>query len=422
MSLSFLAAARRAPVRSLVRSTRAFHSSKTRFDEAFILGASRTPVASFNGAFKNVGATTLGAVAIKDALTKANVDAKDVSEVFMGHVVTAAVGQAPARQAALKAGLPNKVPCTTINKVCASGMKAAMFAAQTVQSGNGDVVIAGGMENMSQIPHYLPKARSGIPLGHGEVLDGIIKDGLWDAFDDHHMGVAAEVCATDYNITRADQDAYAVESYTRATDAWANGVFQNEIAPVAVPQRGKPDLVVDIDEEFSKLKLEKVPSLRPAFKKDGTVTAANASSINDGASALVIASGEYVKANDVTPLAKILAYADAAKAPVEFTTAPADAIPLALSKAGLTIADVDLFEVNEAFSVVALANNQILNLDPAKVNIFGGGVSLGHPIGSSGSRIIVTLVHALKTKGLKTGVAAICNGGGGASAIVVQLV
>lgn len=365
-------------------------------------------------------APQLGATAIAGALKAAGVAPDAVEEVYMGNVLQAGVGQAPARQAALGAGLGPNVPCTTVNKVCASGMKAIALAAQTIALGDADVVIAGGMENMSSVPHYLD-GRKGVKFGNIKVQDGMLLDGLTDVYNATHMGNCAELCAREKNVTREEQDAFAVESYRRATEAWDAGKFNAEVVPVNVPQRRGDDVVVDRDEEYTNVRLDKIPSLRPAFDKDGTVTAANASTLNDGASALVLASEEAVAKHGLKPLAKILATADAAQAPEWFTTAPSLAIPKALNKAGMSTGDVDLWELNEAFSVVGIANNRELGLDPANVNIHGGAVALGHPLGSSGSRIVVTLLHALRDRGLSKGAAGICNGGGGASAIVIEL-
>jgi acetyl-CoA C-acetyltransferase len=375
---------------------------------------------SFQGALSSVPAPQLGATAIAAALKAAGVAPEAVEEVYMGNVLQAGVGQAPARQAALGAGLGPNVPCTTVNKVCASGMKAIALAAQTIALGDADVVVAGGMENMSSVPHYLD-GRKGVKFGNIKVQDGMLLDGLTDVYNATHMGNCAELCAREKNVTREEQDAFAIESYRRATEAWDGGKFNAEVVPVNVPQRRGDDIVVDRDEEYTNVRLDKIPSLRPAFDKEGTVTAANASTLNDGASALVLASEEAVAKHGLKPLAKILATADAAQAPEWFTTAPSLAIPKALNKAGLSTGDVDLWELNEAFSVVGIANNRELGLDPANVNVHGGAVALGHPLGSSGSRIVVTLLHALQDRGLSKGAAGICNGGGGASAIVIEL-
>lgn len=387
----------------------------------YIVSAVRTPMGSFQGALSNVPATQLGAVAIKGALSAGSIDPNVVDEVFMGHVLQAGAGQAPARQAAMGAGLGQNVPCTTVNKVCSSGMKAIALAAQAIQAGDAHVVVAGGMENMSMVPHYLD-GRKGTKFGNIQVKDGMILDGLTDVYNAIHMGNCAELCAKEKNITREDQDAFAVESYRRATSAWEAGKFDAEVVPVAVPQRRGDDIVVDRDEEFTNVRLDKIPTLRPAFDREGTVTAANASTLNDGASALVLASEAAVTQHGLQPLAKILATADAAQAPEWFTTAPSLALPKALSKAGLSNDDIDLWELNEAFSVVGIANNHELSLDPKVVNVHGGAVALGHPLGSSGSRIVVTLVHALRDQNKTKGAAGICNGGGGASALVLELV
>lgn len=376
---------------------------------------------SFLGALSSVPAPKLGAVAIKGALEAASVNADAVDEVFMGHVLQAGVGQAPARQAAMAAGLGQDVPCTTVNKVCSSGMKSIALGAQAIAAGDADVVVAGGMENMSMVPHYLD-GRKGAKFGNIKVQDGMLLDGLTDVYNATHMGNCAELCAKEKNISREAQDAFAIESYGRATKAWDEGKFKAEVVPVSVPQRRGDDLIVDCDEEYRNVKLDKIPALRPAFDREGTVTAANASTLNDGASAVVLASQEAVAKHGLKPLAKILATADAAQAPEWFTTAPSLALPKALDKAGLRKEDIDLWELNEAFSVVGIANNQELGLDPQCVNIHGGAVALGHPLGSSGSRIVVTLIHALKDRGLTKGAAGICNGGGGASALVLEMV
>ena len=387
----------------------------------YIVSAVRTPMGSFQGALSNVPATQLGAVAIKGALSAGSIDPNVVDEVFMGHVLQAGAGQAPARQAAMGAGLGQNVPCTTVNKVCSSGMKAIALAAQAIQAGDAHVVVAGGMENMSMVPHYLD-GRKGAKFGNIQVKDGMILDGLTDVYNATHMGNCAELCAKEKNITREEQDAFAVESYRRATSAWEAGKFDAEVVPVAVPQRRGDDIVVDRDEEFTNVRLDKIPTLRPAFDREGTVTAANASTLNDGASALVLASEAAVTQHGLQPLAKILATADAAQAPEWFTTAPSLALPKALSKAGLSNDDIDLWELNEAFSVVGIANNRELSLDPEVVNVHGGAVALGQPLGSSGSRIVVTLIHALRDQNKTKGAAGICNGGGGASALVLELV
>ena len=374
---------------------------------------------SFQGKLASVPATRLGAIAIEGALKQAGLEASAVQEVFMGQVLQAGAGQAPARQAALGAGVGQDVPCTTVNKVCASGMKAIGLGAQAIALGDADIVVAGGMENMSMVPHYL-QGRNGAKFGDIKVKDGMLLDGLTDVYNATHMGNCAELCAREKGISREDQDAFAVESYRRATEAWQDGKFSKEVVPVSVPQRRGEPVVVDCDEEHTNVRLDKIPQLRPAFDREGTVTAANASTLNDGASALVLASEEAVAKMGLTPLAKIHASADAAQAPEWFTTAPSLAIPKALDKAGLTVSDIDLWELNEAFSVVGIANNQALGLDSECVNVHGGAVALGHPLGSSGSRIVVTLVHALRQHGKKMGGAGICNGGGGASAVIVE--
>jgi len=388
--------------------------------EVVIVSAVRTPMGSFGGVLSSVAAPQLGAAAIKGALNKINLDPALVQEVIMGNVLQANNGQAPARQAALAAGLTQDVPCTTVNKVCASGMKAVMMAAQSIKAGDNDIVIAGGMENMSAVPYYLDKARNGYRLGDGAIIDGLVKDGLTDVYNKVHMGVCAEKCADEMNFTRDEQDNFALTSYERSASAWSTGKFSEEIVPVEVPQRRKDPIVISEDEEYTKINKEKFLKLRTVFKKDGTVTAGNASTLNDGASAIILMSAEKAAELNLTPLAKITSYADAAHEPEWFTTAPAKAVPLAIAKAGIDINDVDYWELNEAFSVVGLANMKILGLDAAKVNVNGGAVSLGHPLGNSGSRIIVTLLNVLKQNGGKYGAAGICNGGGGASAIVIE--
>ncbi|RXR22889.1 acetyl-CoA C-acyltransferase [Flavobacterium stagni] len=384
-----------------------------------IVAAARTPIGSFMGALSTVTAPRLGAAAIKGALDKINLDPKLVDEVIMGNVVQAGVGQAPARQAALYAGLSEEVACTTVNKVCASGMKAIMQGAQAIMAGDAEIVVAGGMENMSLIPHYV-HLRNGVKFGPTSMLDGMQKDGLTDAYDNNAMGVCADLCATEYNISREEQDNFAIQSYQRSAQAWEAGKFDAEVVPVAVPQRKGDPIMITKDEEYTNVRLDKIPTLSPVFTKEGTVTAANASTINDGAAAVVLMSEEKAKAMGLTPLAVIRGYADAAQEPKWFTTAPAKALPKALSKAGIAIDEVDYFEFNEAFSVVGLANAKILNLDNEKVNVNGGAVSLGHPLGCSGARIIVTLINVLAQNNAKIGAAAICNGGGGASALVIE--
>ena len=384
-----------------------------------IVSAVRTPIGSFMGGLSTVSAPKLGAVAIKGALAKIQLDGNLVDEVFMGNVIQAGVGQAPARQAAIYAGLPNSVACTTVNKVCASGMKSVMLGAQAILCGDAEILVAGGMENMSLIPHYV-HLRNGYKFGPATMVDGMQKDGLTDAYDNNAMGVCADLCATEYKITREDQDAFAIQSYERSAKAWEAGKFDNEIIPVAVPQRKGDPILVSKDEEFTNVKLDRIPSLNAVFTKDGTVTAANASTINDGAAAMVLMSEEKALSLGLKPLAYIRSYADAAQEPKWFTTTPAMAIPKALKKAGLSIEDVDYFEFNEAFAVVGLANAKILGLNDKKVNVNGGAVSLGHPLGCSGTRIIVTLLNVLEQNNGKIGAAAICNGGGGASAIVIE--
>ncbi len=387
--------------------------------EVYIVGAMRTPLGSFNGSLASVSATKLGAVAIKAALEQANINPELVQEVIMGSVLQAGLGQAPARQAAKFAGIPDNVSATTVNKVCASGMKAIALAAQSIQLGYADVVVAGGMENMSQVPHYLPGSRSGNKYGNINMLDGIITDGLTDVYSQTLMGACAEMCADEYNFTREDQDNFAIESYKRSAKAWADGKFASEIAPVTVQTR-KGDVIVSEDEEYKSVDFTKIPGLRAVFKKDGTVTAANASTMNDGAAALVLVSGEKLKELGLTPLAKLVGAADAEQAPEWFTTTPSKALPIAAQRAGISIADLDYVELNEAFAVVGLANNKLLNLSADKVNVNGGAVSLGHPLGASGARIIVTLINVLKQNNGKFGGAGICNGGGGASAMVIE--
>jgi acetyl-CoA C-acetyltransferase len=390
--------------------------------DVVIVSAVRTPMGSFGGVFSSVSATRLGGVAIKGALEKVRLSADKVDEVYMGNVLQANLGQAPARQAALAAGLTQEVPCTTINKVCSSGMKSIMLAAQSIMCGDNDVVVAGGMENMSSVPHYFAKGRNGQKLGDMKLVDGLVKDGLTDVYNKVHMGNCAELCAKEMNFSREQQDAFAIESYNRSTAAWQNGKFKDEVVSVAVPQRRGDDLIVSKDEEYKNVKMEKIPALRPVFDKEGTVTAANASTLNDGAAALVLMSADKAVELGLKPIAKIRSYADAAHQPEWFTTAPAKALPIALEKANIATSDVDYFELNEAFSVVGLANIEKLGLDASKVNVNGGAVSLGHPLGCSGARIIVTLLHVLKQNNAKIGAAGICNGGGGASAMVVEMI
>lgn len=390
--------------------------------EVVIVSAVRTPIGSFNGSLASISATRLGAAAIQGALSRINLSGTEVNEVFMGNVISANLGQAPATQAAVYAGLPQTIPSTTINKVCASAMKAVMLGAQSIMTGANDVVVAGGMESMSNIPYYLDKARNGFRLGHGQIIDGLIRDGLWDVYKDYHMGNAAELCAREYNISREAQDAYAIESYQRAARAWDSGAFDKEVVPVIIPQRKGEPISVNRDEEYLNIKFDKVPNLSPVFEKEGTVTAANASTLNDGASALVLMSAEKAHALGLKPIAVIRGFADAQQAPEWFTTSPSKAIPLALKHAGINKADVSHYEINEAFSVVAIANNLLLDLNPSIVNVNGGAVALGHPLGNSGARIITTLINVLEQNSGKYGVASLCNGGGGASAIVIEKV
>jgi acetyl-CoA C-acetyltransferase len=391
-------------------------------NEVVIVSAVRTAIGSFNGSLAGISAPRLGAEAIKGAIAKAGIDPKLVDEVFMGQVLQAGSGQAPARQAARFAGLGDNVPCTTVNKVCASGMKSVMLGAQSIMLGHNEVVVAGGMENMSAVPHYLPGSRSGFKLGNTTLVDGLVSDGLTDVYHNYHMGNAAELCAKECNISREDQDAFAIESYRRSAEAWKNRAFADEIVPVKVTQRkGDPIPFVE-DEEYRNVAMDKIPGLRPVFQKEGTVTAANASTLNDGAAALVLMSATKAAELGLKPFARIRSFADAAQAPEWFTTAPSKALPLALQRAGLGTKDIDLFEINEAFSVVSIANNRLMGLDPAKVNVNGGAVSLGHPLGASGARILVTLVHALRKNGKRMGAAGICNGGGGASAVVLEAI
>jgi acetyl-CoA C-acetyltransferase len=387
--------------------------------EVVIVAATRTPIGSFGGSLAAISATQLGAQVIKAAVEKAGLKPDQIQEVYMGNVMSANLGQAPATQAAIFAGLPY-LPATTVNKVCASGMKAIMLAAQSIAIGQNDIVVAGGMESMSNVPYYLDKARNGYRLGNGQITDGLVKDGLWDVYNDYHMGSAAELCAVDCNISREEQDAFAVESYNRAQKAQSEGKFLHEITPVELKDKKGDIILFAEDEEPKAVKFEKIPSLKPVFKKDGTVTAANASTLNDGAAALVLMSREKAEELGITPLARIIAHADAQQAPEWFTTAPSKAIPLALHRAGLSTDQIDFFEINEAFSVVSIANNQLLKLDAAKVNVNGGAVSLGHPLGASGARIIVTLLSVLQQNNGKYGAAGICNGGGGASAMVIE--
>ncbi len=387
--------------------------------EVVIISAVRTPIGSFGGVLASLSATELGAIALKGALEKAGVAVSEVEQVIMGNVISANLGQAPARQAAKKAGLPDTVECTTVNKVCASGSKAIMMAAQTIMLGQADVILAGGMESMSNVPYYLDKNRFGAKYGNGQVIDGLVRDGLWDPYNDYAMGNAAENTAKEMGFTREQQDAFAVESYTRSAAAAKAGKKKDEIVPVTIESRGKTTVISD-DEEYLKVDFEKLKVLKPSFTKDGTVTAANASTLNDGAAAVLLMSREKADALGLSPIARVLGFADAEQAPEWFTTSPALAIPKALKNAGKTAADVDFYEINEAFSVVSLANNKLLNLEGTKVNAYGGAVSLGHPLGASGTRIMTTLLNVMKNEGGKIGVTGICNGGGGASAIVVE--
>jgi acetyl-CoA C-acetyltransferase len=390
--------------------------------EVVIVSAVRTPMGSFNGIFASTPATTLGACAIKGAIDKAGIDKDKIDEVFMGNVLQANLGQAPARQAAMEAGLPNTIPCTTINKVCSSGMKSIMIAAQSISCGDNDIVIAGGMENMSLVPHYLNNSRKGQKLGDMKLTDGLVKDGLTDVYNKTHMGLCAETCASEMNFSREEQDLFAINSYKKSAKSWKENKFSDEIVSVEIPQRKGDNIIVNEDEEFKKVNIEKIPNLRPVFSKEGTITAANASTINDGASALILMSLEKAEELKLRPIAKIISYADTAQEPEWFTIAPSQAIPKALKKAKLTKSDVDYYELNEAFSVVGLANIKLLEIESKNVNVNGGAVSLGHPLGSSGSRIVVTLINVLKQNNGKIGVAGICNGGGGASAIVIESV
>ena len=384
-----------------------------------IVAAKRTPMGSFGGSLSSVPATKLGAVAIKGALESIDLNPNLIEEVFMGNVLQANLGQAPARQAAINAGISENTPCTTVNKVCASGMKSVMLAAQSIMTGNADVVVAGGMENMSMVPHYY-NARKGKKIGDISLVDGLVKDGLTDVYNKVHMGNCADQCADKYKISREEQDEFAIESYNRAANASKNGLFKQEIVKVNITQRKGDDIIVDKDEEFKNVKLEKIPNLKPVFSKDGSVTAANASTLNDGASALILMSEEKAKELNLKPIAKIISYADASQEPKWFTTSPTKAINKALGRANMTVNDVDFWELNEAFSVVGIVNTQLLKLDPEKVDVNGGAVALGHPLGSSGSRIIVTLINVLKQNKGKIGGAGICNGGGGASSIIIE--
>lgn len=380
----------------------------------------RTPIGSFGGALASLTAPQLGTTVIKAAIERAGIQATDVQEVYMGNVLAANIGQAPVTQAMLGAGIPDTASSTTINKVCASGMKAIMVAAQQIMLGSAEVVVAGGMESMSNVPYYLSKERWGAKMGHSEVIDGIIKDGLWDPYGNKHMGSCGETCARTYQFSREDQDNYAIASYKRAAEAWKNGAFKHEVVPVVIPQKKGDPIVVAEDEDYTKVKFDRVPTLSPAFEKDGTITAANASNINDGAAAVVLMSKERAEAMGIKPLARIIGFADAQQAPEWFTTTPAKAMPKAIAAAGLQVSDIDYFEINEAFSVVALANMKDMGISHDKTNIYGGAVSIGHPIGCSGARITITLLSALINNNARYGCAGICNGGGGASAIVIE--
>lgn len=390
--------------------------------EVYIVSAVRTPMGSFMGSLSSVPATKIGAAAIKGALNKVGVSPSEVDEVFMGNVLQAGLGQAPARQAAIFSGIGYDAPCTTVNKVCASGMKAVALGAQSIMLGMNDIVVTGGMENMSAVPHYLGNSRNGQKLGPIKMQDGLVLDGLTDVYNQTHMGVSADDTAAEHSITREDQDNFAIQSYKRSADAWENGKFNDEIVPVEIPQRKGDPIIFDKDEEYTAVKFEKIPQLRPVFQKEGTVTAANASTLNDGAAAILLMSKEKMEALGLTPLAKISGFADAAHEPERFTTAPSLALPKAVERCGLSMDDIDYFELNEAFSVVGLVNNKLMNLNDEKVNVNGGAVSLGHPLGASGARIIVTLLNVLKQNGGKYGGAGICNGGGGASAMVIESV
>jgi len=388
--------------------------------EVYIVAVARTPIGSFGGALASLTAPQLGAHVIKAAVERSGIQFSDVQEVYMGNVLSANIGQAPVTQAMLAAGIPDSTPSTTINKVCASGMKAIMLGAQSIMLGTNDIVVAGGMESMSNVPYYLASERWGAKMGNKEVTDGVIKDGLWDPYGNKHMGSCGETCAREYKFSREDQDNYAIESYRRAAEAWKNGYFANEVVPVVIPQKKGEPIIVREDEDFTKVKIDRIPTLSPAFEKDGTITAANASNINDGASAVVLMSREKAEEMGIKPLAKIIGFADAQQAPEWFTTTPAKAMPKAIKNAGLEISDIDYFEINEAFAVVALANMKDLGIRHDRTNIYGGGVSIGHPVGSSGARITITLLSALQNNNAKYGCAGICNGGGGASAIVLE--
>jgi len=388
-------------------------------EEVYMVGAMRTAIGSFNGTLSTVSAPNLGAAAIKAALEKSGVSADAVQEVYMGCVLQAGVGQAPARQAAKFAGIPDNVPATTINKVCASGMKSVALAAQSIMLGYNDVVVAGGMENMSMVPHYLTNSRTGTKYGNITLLDGLQLDGLTDVYSNTVMGTCAELCAKEYGFSREDQDAFAIGSYKKSAAAWAAGKFKDEVIPITISTR-KGDIEFAEDEEYKNVNFNKIPALKAVFAKDGTITAANASTMNDGAAALVLVSGKKLKKLGLKPLARIAGFADAEQAPEWFTTTPAKALPIAAQRAGIAVSELEFVEFNEAFSVVGLANNKILGLNPKKVNVNGGAVSLGHPLGASGARILVTLVHVMQQQNARWGGASICNGGGGASAMVIE--
>ena len=388
--------------------------------EVYIVAVARTPIGSFGGGLASLTAPQLGAHVIKAAVERSGIQFSDVQEVYMGNVLSANIGQAPVTQAMLAAGIPDSTPSTTINKVCASGMKAIMLGAQSIMLGTNDIVVAGGMESMSNVPYYLASERWGAKMGNKEVTDGVIKDGLWDPYGNKHMGSCGETCAREYKFSREDQDNYAIESYRRAAEAWKDGHFANEVVPVVIPQKKGEAIIIREDEDYTKVKMDRIPTLSPAFEKEGTITAANASNINDGAAAVVLMSKERVEAMGIKPLAKIIGFADAQQAPEWFTTTPAKAMPKAIKNAGLEISDIDYFEINEAFAVVALANMKDLGIRHDRTNIYGGGVSIGHPVGSSGARITITLLSALQNNNAKYGCAGICNGGGGASAIVIE--
>jgi acetyl-CoA C-acetyltransferase len=389
-------------------------------NRVYIVAAVRTPMGSFNGMLSGISAPKLGSVAIKGALSKSGLNPSDVDEVYFGNVLQAGVGQAPARQAAILAGLPESTPCTTVNKVCASGMKSISLGASSIMLGHNDIVVTGGMENMSQVPHYLPNSRTGYKYGDFKAIDGLAYDGLRDVYNEYMMGTAADLTAKKYDITREEQDNFAVNSYKQTAESWDSGKFTEEVVPVPIPQKKGDPIIMTEDEEYKNVNFDKIPKLRPVFDKEGTVTAANASTINDGAACIILASEKKVKELGLKPMAEVLSFADAAHQPELFTTAPSVALPIALERAGCSIDEVDAFELNEAFSVVGLVNNKLLNLDPSKVNINGGAVSMGHPLGASGARIVVTLLHVLKQNNGDIGAAAICNGGGGASAMVIK--